>query len=208
MSCMSIRRFRTESSFGYQGITVDFMEGEKVMKSSEEVVMAYVRQLEEMEEVSRLLSENRILKGRLEGARRAGTPTDSELLSAGKEKDLYPGERHEILMDILKSVRKDMKDGTRRADILDDLIKANPVSGEPKRRSEAVKVALKGYRGLDDNTKRKLAVLGIEGNEKHSKHYILRYYGDSRYMVTMTASGSDAGRGGLNLASDVVRNFF
>ena len=155
-----------------------------------------------------LLSENRILKGRLEGARRAGTPTDSELLSAGKEKDLYPGERHEILMDILKSVRKDMKDGTRRADILDDLIKANPVSGEPKRRSEAVKVALKGYRGLDDNTKRKLAVLGIEGNEKHSKHYILRYYGDSRYMVTMTASGSDAGRGGLNLASDVVRNFF
>lgn len=64
---MSIRRFRTESSFRYQGITVDFMEGEKVMKSSEEVVMAYVRQLEEMEEeVSRLLSENRILKGRLE----------------------------------------------------------------------------------------------------------------------------------------------
>lgn len=52
---MSIRRFRTESSFRYQGITVDFMEGEKVMKSSEEVVMAYVRQLEEMEEeVSRL----------------------------------------------------------------------------------------------------------------------------------------------------------
>lgn len=87
MSCMSIRRFRTESSFRYQGITVDFMEGEKVMKSSEEVVMAYVRQLEDMEEeVSRLLSENRILKGRLEGARRTGTPTDSELLSAGKER--------------------------------------------------------------------------------------------------------------------------
>ena len=63
------------------------MEGEKVMKSSEEVVMAYVRQLEDMEEeVSRLLSENRILKGRLEGARRTGTPTDSELLSAGKER--------------------------------------------------------------------------------------------------------------------------
>ena len=83
---MSIRRFRTESSFRYQGITVDFMEGEKVMKSSEEVVMAYVRQLEEMEEeVSRLLSENRILKGRLEGARRTGTPIDSELLSAGME---------------------------------------------------------------------------------------------------------------------------
>lgn len=72
---MSIRRFRTESSFRYQGITVDFMEGEKVMKSSEEVVMAYVRQLEDMEEeVSRLLSENRILKGRLEGARRAARP--------------------------------------------------------------------------------------------------------------------------------------
>lgn len=175
------------------------------MKSSEEVVMAYVRQLEAMEEeVSKLLSENRILKGRLEGARKAGTPTDSKLLAAGEEKDLYPGERHEILMDILKSARKDMKKGTRRADILDDLIHANPVSGEPKRRSEAVK----GYRGLDENTKRKLGVLGIEGNEKHSKHYLLRYYGDSRYMVTMTASGSDAGRGGLNLASDIIRNFF
>ncbi|WP_418249146.1 hypothetical protein [Dialister succinatiphilus] len=179
------------------------------MKSSEEVVMAYVRQLEDMEEeVSRLLSENRILKGRLEGARRAGTPTDSELLASGKEKDLYPGERHEILLDILKSVRKDMKNGTRRADILDDLIKANPVSGEPKRRSEAVKVALKGYRGLDDNIKRKLAALGIEANEKHRKHYLLKYYGDPRYFVTMTATGSDAGRGGMNLASDMIRNFF
>ena len=179
------------------------------MKSSEEVVMEYVRQLEAMEEeVSKLLSENRMLKGRLEGARKAGTPTDSELLAAGEEKDLYPGERHGILMDILKSARKDMKKGTRRADILDDLIRTNPVSGEPKRRAEAVKVALKGYRGLDENTKRKLGVLGIEGNEKHSKHYLLRYYGDSRYMVTMTASGSDAGRGGLNLASDIIRNFF
>lgn len=45
------------------------------MKSSEEVVMAYVRQLEDMEEeVSRLLSENRILKGRLEGAREPARP--------------------------------------------------------------------------------------------------------------------------------------
>ena len=50
------------------------------MKSSEEVVMAYVRQLEDMEEeVSRLLSENRILKGRLEGARRTGTPSSGRV---------------------------------------------------------------------------------------------------------------------------------
>lgn len=80
------------------------------MKSTEEVVMEYVRQLEEMEEkLSRLMNENSMLKGRLEEARRAGTPVDSELLASGKEKDLYPGERHEILMDVLTSARKDIK---------------------------------------------------------------------------------------------------
>lgn len=179
------------------------------MKSTEEVVMEYVRQLEEMEEkLSRLMNENSMLKGRLEEARRAGTPVDSELLASGKEKDLYPGERHEILMDVLTSARKDIKKGTRRADVIDDLIAANPAGGEPKRRAEAVKAILKGYRGLDDNIKRKLATLGIEANEKHRKHYLLKYYGDPRYFVTMTATGSDAGRGGMNLASDMIRNFF
>lgn len=103
------------------------------MKSTEEVVMEYVRQLEEMEEkLSRLMNENSMLKGRLEEARRAGTPVDSELLASGKEKDLYPGERHEILMDVLTSARKDIKKGTRRADVIDDLIAANPAGGEPK----------------------------------------------------------------------------
>ena len=40
--------------------------------------------------------------------------------------------------------------------------------------------------------------------------YLDRYVMDSvsAEEAGMTASGSDAGRGGLNLASDVVRNFF
>lgn len=179
------------------------------MKSTQEIVMSYARRIEELEEkASALAAENEALKKMLQEARHNGASGSSTILNEGKEKDFYPSERHEILVDVLQEARKGLKNGSRRADVIDDLLAANPVSGEPKKRASQVKVILKGYRGMDEGIRKKLRALGITGNEQHRKHFLLTYFDDPRYTVTMTATGSDSGRGGKNLAGDMVRLFF
>lgn len=179
------------------------------MKSTQEIVMEYAQRIEELEEKSAALeAENEALKKMLGKAKQAGASGSSSILNDGREKDFYPSERHEILVDVLKDARKGLKNGSRRADVIDDLLAANPVAGEPKKRASQVKVILKGYRGFDESIRKKLRALGITGNEQHRKHFLLTYFDDPRYSVTMTATGSDSGRGGKNLAGDMIRLFF
>lgn len=179
------------------------------MKTTQEIVTEYANRIGELEaKLSTLTDENGALKKMMQEARRNGASGSSAILNDGKEKDFYPSERHEILVDVLREARKSLKDGSRRADVIDDLLAANPVGGEPKKRAAQVKVILKGYRGFDESIRKKLRALGITGNEQHRKHFLLTYFDDPRYIVTMTATGSDAGRGGKNLAGDIIRLFF
>lgn len=130
------------------------------------------------------------------------------LFADGKEHDFYPYERREVLLDVLKNARKTIPDKTRRAAIVDDFLRTHPYAGEPGKRAKALKTILKGYRGLDDhNIRRKLRKLGFTTKDQHRKHWLLTYGDDPRFSISMTATGSDAGRGGKNLAADMIRRF-
>ena len=129
------------------------------------------------------------------------------MLNAGAEAELYPDEIHEVLVNVIKNARRNIPDGSRRADIIDDILKHNPVQGIPDQKMKTLKVALKGYRVMDKTTKRKLEELGIDVEAQKRTHYRLRYYGDPRYYATMAASGSDA-RAGNNLAAELINKFF
>ena len=179
------------------------------MKTAQEIVTEYANRIGELEaKLSALTDENEALKKMVRNARSNGATGSSAILNDGQERDFYPSERHEILVDVLQDARKGLKDGSRRADVIDDLLAANPTNGEPKKRASQVKVILKGYRGMDEGIRKKLRALGITGNEQHRKHFLLSYFDDPRYTVTMTATGSDSGRGGKNLAGDMIRLFF
>lgn len=178
-------------------------------QTMQEAITAYAEEVGRLEsQLADAEAEIASLREMLKAAKKTGAVAGSELLEPGKEPDLYPNERHEILVDVLKGARRGLPDGSRRADVLDDLLAANPTTGEPEKRAKEIKVVLKGYRGLDEATKRKLRDLGITAKDQHRKHFMLRYYDDPRYFVTMTASGSDAGRGGKNLAADMIKKFF
>lgn len=178
------------------------------MAAEEDIVRFYAQENQNLQD--RLLQAQEqieILRVELEKMRRRQRCGRTEIVQEGQEQDLYPDERREVLLDVVREARKNIADGSRRACIVDDFLQNNPTRGEPRRRAKAFKDVLKGYRGLDESTRRKLRELGVTAKEQHRKHYMLRYFGDSRFLVTMTASGSDSGRGGKNLAADMIRKF-
>ncbi len=177
-------------------------------RTLEEMMAWYDRKIDDLQAENEILREEKAtLEQRLQDHSVAGKSVGSELLCAGAECDLYPGEIHEILMDVLKEARKGISNGSRRADVLDDLIAHNNIQGIPDKKAESLKTALKGYKELDASLRRKLNDLGIDIAEQTKKHYKLKYYGDDRYTASMACTGGDSGRGGRNLASNLIQKF-
>lgn len=155
-----------------------------------------------------LKEENERLQKIIDERARGQTVSISDgLISRGQETDLYPNEVREIIMDVLKNARANIvMDGTRRADIVDDILKANPVEGAPHTRAKALQAAFKGYVGMDATLRKKLSDLGITSPTKISSHHRATYYGDDRYKVSVSASCSDR-KGGDNTAAEMIRRF-
>lgn len=70
-------------------------------------------------------------------------------------------------------------------------------------RATDLKVLLKGFKCVTAPMKRSLQDLGFEFRES-TKHYKLVYYGDDRYIATLSKTPSDA-RSGMNLASSMIK---
>ena len=91
------------------------------------------------EELHKLKIENERLRYNLESYSSSGTP----VIVSGEEKDFYPNEQTEIIMEILKDyLDKSLKEDCRRADILRSLIDANHVDGIPEKYRKIIKNAL------------------------------------------------------------------
>ncbi len=155
-------------------------------------------------EIGRLRAENARLTHENERLRENGRP----LIMYGDEDDLYADEQREIIIEILSESRKNISDDTRRADIVDSVIKANPVNGTPKRYRNIIKQVVNGYTNFDNHKIRQaFNEVGIEITA-HSKHYKFSLKGDHRYTFEAAATCSDGGRGGQNLASDINKRMF
>ena len=178
-------------------------------RTAEEVVQAYARRVGDLEvEVELLKEENELLTSRLAAFQSSGAPTGDGVVHRGSEHDLYPGEIREVVLDVLRKAAENCQAGTRRADILKDVLANNEFHDEPRRRAQELKTAVKSYSGMPSAVKKKLHDLGIDPDPKVSKHIKVTYYGDQRYTAAMTSSGSDSRCGGKNLAADLIQRFF
>ncbi|MBQ9031957.1 MAG: hypothetical protein IJ106_10985 [Parasporobacterium sp.] len=128
------------------------------------------------------------------------------LLCYGDEKNLYPGEQTEIVMDILSGILKNLPEGSRRKDILESVVDANPVQGIPKILALQVKQLFREDRQMDDRFEADLKKMGFDV-KRVNKHYSLSYRGDDRYTATVPSTKSDK-RAGQNLASEIVKKMF
>ena len=156
-------------------------------------------------ELSRLRAENARLTYENERLSENGKP----LIMYGIEDDIYTDEQREIIIDILSDYRdKNVSAGTRRADIIDSVIDANPVKGTPARYRKIIKKAFDGYTNFD--TQKISAALNETGIKitKHTGHYQIALNGDQRYACEAAATCSDSGRGGKNLISEINNKMF
>ena len=165
----------------------------------------YSKKYEKMaDELQKLKRENERLNYNIEMYSESGVP----VIMSGKEKDLYPDEQREIIMEILiEYLNKSVSEGSRRADILKSIIEANPVEGFPAKYRKIIKEALDGYTKF--NCTKILNALKETGIDivEHSGHYKIQYHSDPRYLFEAAATPSDY-RVGQNAASIINKLMF
>jgi hypothetical protein len=126
-------------------------------------------------------------------------------LQNGKEQDIYKGEIEDLIIDILEKELRCIEAGTRRHDIIEDLLKFNKKVGERERIEKRLKETLKTYSKMTPQIRKALETIGFSV-EQAGKHYKMRFTNDERYSSPLAISGSDH-RGGKNAASDAKKTF-
>lgn len=129
------------------------------------------------------------------------------MFNRGKEQDYYPCETEEIIVDVLSKYIDDHPAELRRCDVLRSFINANILhNGKAQARRERIQKLLRQYKTLDAATQRELERFGINviiGK----KHYKMRLFGDVRYQINASKTGSDC-RGGANMAHSINKVMF
>jgi hypothetical protein len=121
----------------------------------------------------------------------------------GTEKELYPGEIKDLILETLsESIKNSSR--SRRNDVIRDIIACNDYQAIGKNKVAKLKNVLKKYDNMDRTVKSSLEEFGFKIINGHNKHVIGKYYNDNRYKVTFSTTPSDH-RAGLNLISDVTR---
>jgi len=174
-----------------------------IKEENEDLYDVFDEQLKKTEEnnkelnkrIQKLTIENQALRMKLASVDKVPA------LYLGEEADFYPGEIKEIVLEILSKFQRSCLEETRRAHIISDLIENNDFKKLPEKRREHIKTILKGYRTLTGSLKNDLESMGFEITSD-GKHYKWTYYGDHRYMTTVSKTCSD-GRAGLNIAATI-----
>ena len=146
-------------------------------------------------DIQRLMVENQALRMRL------ASKDQKPLLYMGEETEFYEGEIREIILEILEDYKRNIKPGTRREHVVNDILENNDYRQTQAKRREQIKVALKGYKTLNGSLRNMLESLGFVITDD-GKHYKWTYFGDHRYVTTAAKTSSDS-RAGMNLASTI-----
>lgn len=141
--------------------------------------------------------ENHGLRAKLEASDRL------PILYMGDEFEFYAGEVKELLLSVLEDAIPNLTQGSRRSDVVNDIIENNNYLRVSRDRANEIKRLMKGYTGLSGKLSQELERFGfrITGD---GKHYKLVYYGDNRYQVTVAKTPSDV-RSGMNDAQVIIR---
>lgn len=121
----------------------------------------------------------------------------------GDEPEFYKGEKNDLLFYALVSARTNSPNGSRRAHLIDSLLKANPEVGTNRKLLDDLCRILRSGNDLNEHTIAQLYSLGFRLKSENN-HYKLVFYDDDRYTITAPKTGSDH-RGFQNMFS-VIRN--
>ena len=93
-------------------------------------------------------------------------------------------------------LKRYLASGTRRYDVVKDILEANDYRHISEKKSAEVKQLFNNYKGMTSKVRRGLEELGFE-IQHDGGHYKAIYYGDERYILVFAATPSD-NRAGKN----------
>ena len=132
--------------------------------------------------------------------------SDSSFISSGSEEEFFQGEKKAFVLSVLSDSLQNIQDGTRKKDIIQDIIQQNGSENILNHKRDQIKRLLTNYSGLNGKLKQELKQLGFTVTEE-GKHYKLTYFDDNRYTITMAKTPSD-GRAGKNNVSEINKKVF
>lgn len=177
----------------------------------EEVYSSFSEELEEIDamreeigklnrENARLLNENAILAQN--NSKKFGSP----VLFRGDEDEVYPGEIKDFALSVLSDGLSGIKEGTRKWDVITDIINNNEFQKLAEEKRKELKKILNGYTMFSSKIEKDLNKMGFECT-KDGKHCKLKYNGDSRYTIVLAKTPSDH-RAGDNAVSNISNIVF
>ena len=116
--------------------------------------------------------------------------TSGKMFNHGKIKDFYDDEVREIILECLEEYRsKYTSEGSRRADVLDSFLSANPKTGILDKKRQAITEAMKEFEGNTPSSINALKSAGL--TIKSRKNHIKGYWFEEKYNFTLASSPSD-----------------
>lgn len=123
----------------------------------------------------------------------------------GSELDLYPEERREILIDILRSSLNNVRDESRRQHIIADILAHNTTDCPRESMKTEIQALFRDYQSMSRGMRKSLERLGFE-IVSDNNHYKIVFWGDRRYTYSFAKTPSDW-RAGRNIARDICNLF-
>lgn len=181
---------------------------ERAENEASEVIDTFDSDLKKyQEQVDYLLNKTGALEMENQGLKAKLNSKESvPVLCMGDEYEFYQGEIKDLLLAVLSDALKGIAEGTRRFDVITDIIEANGYEKISEKKAEELKRIMNNYDGMSAKTRQALKELGFEITEE-GKHYKVRYYGDGRYQSTYSKTPSDA-RTGKNAAQQTIKMAF
>lgn len=176
-------------------------EADKILEDFEEDMKKKDAEIERLtSELQKKEYEISWLKAKLDSM------TEIPVLIAGNEDDFYPGEVKDFVLSAVKKELCATESGTRRYDVLKDILEANSYKAIGEHKADEVKRILSNYSGMTPKLKRELEDIGFIFDK--SDHQKVKYYGDGRYTIIYASTPSDKGRGGKNNVRNTIKKAF
>lgn len=176
-------------------------EENKLLEGVDEELAKLKNQIKELTHANEILEyENQGFKAKLDSS------DNSPVLFEGEETDFYPGEIKDIILTVLSDILENTAAGSRRYDVIKDIIEHNDFKNSSKTKADRIKKLLNNYTDLTPPLRQALADLGFTITDD-GKHYKLTYYGDGRYTTALSKTPSDV-RTGKNSAKYINEKAF
>ncbi|MGG6263722.1 hypothetical protein ACQ4M3_27145 [Leptolyngbya sp. AN03gr2] len=180
------------------------VEIEVETKELREQVRRLEERIQQLEQTNcQLTQENQDLTlSKLSGTKSSAvSEPDGAIVLTATERDLYPNERGEILVEVLKDSLRNVRENSRRQHIIADIVANNSFDSNREKMKAELQELFRDYRDMSRGTRRALERMGFE-IVSESNHYKLIFQKDNRYMVAFAKTTSDW-RAGRNIVGHI-----